>query len=110
MVLQEAEGETSLSLEDDGRRSAARFVEEVRKVELRRGEIEYISNVSGKTASAEEVTDPRYWGAVERVCEVRRRDRRINEEARRDTARSRAWGFVIQNWSGKQRLERLMRR
>jgi len=42
--------------------AAARFVEEVRKVELRRGEIEYISNVSGKTASAEEVTDPRYWG------------------------------------------------
>ncbi|HZF37938.1 MAG TPA: acyltransferase domain-containing protein, partial [Blastocatellia bacterium] len=48
--------------------AAARFVEEVRKVELRRGEIEYISNVSGKTASAEEVTDPRYWGRQLREC------------------------------------------
>jgi acyl transferase domain-containing protein len=48
--------------------AAARYVEEVRKVELRRGEIEYISNVSGKVARAEEVTDPRYWGRQLREC------------------------------------------
>jgi len=47
---------------------AGRYVEEVRKVELRRGEIEYISNVSGKTARAEEMTDPRYWGRQLREC------------------------------------------
>lgn len=47
---------------------AARYVEEVRKVELKRGKIEYISNVSGKTSSAEEMTDPRYWGRQLREC------------------------------------------
>jgi acyl transferase domain-containing protein/acyl carrier protein len=47
---------------------AGRYVEEVRKVELRRGEIEYISNVSGKAARAEDMTDPRYWGRQLREC------------------------------------------
>jgi acyl transferase domain-containing protein len=48
--------------------AAARYVEEVRKVALRKGEIEYISNVSGKMARAEEMTDPRYWGLQLREC------------------------------------------
>jgi phthiocerol/phenolphthiocerol synthesis type-I polyketide synthase E len=47
---------------------AARYVEEVRKVELKEGEIEYISNVSGKMARAEEMTDPKYWGLQLREC------------------------------------------
>jgi phthiocerol/phenolphthiocerol synthesis type-I polyketide synthase E len=47
---------------------AAKYVEEVRKVELRRGEIEYISNVSGKAARVEEMTDPRYWGRQLMEC------------------------------------------
>jgi acyl transferase domain-containing protein/acyl carrier protein len=47
---------------------AAKYVEEVRKVKLREGEIEYISNVSGKAARAEEMTDPEYWGRQVREC------------------------------------------
>jgi phthiocerol/phenolphthiocerol synthesis type-I polyketide synthase E len=41
---------------------AERYVEEVRKVGLRRGEVEYISNVSGRIAREEEMKDARYWG------------------------------------------------
>src|SRR5262249_23006736 len=40
---------------------AARYVEEVRKVRLRQGEIEYVSNVTGKIAGAREMTDANYW-------------------------------------------------
>jgi acyl transferase domain-containing protein/acyl carrier protein len=42
--------------------AAKRYVEEVKKVGLRAGEIEYVSNVTGKTARAEEMTEARYWG------------------------------------------------
>jgi acyl transferase domain-containing protein len=42
--------------------AAERYVEEVRKVELREGEIEYVSNVTGRRAGAEEMTEARYWG------------------------------------------------
>ena len=42
--------------------AAARYVEEVRKVKLKPGEIEYISNVTGKAARGEEMTEARYWG------------------------------------------------
>jgi acyl transferase domain-containing protein/acyl carrier protein len=48
--------------------AAAKFVEEVRKVELRKGDIEYISNVSGRVVRPEEMTDPRYWGRQMREC------------------------------------------
>jgi acyl transferase domain-containing protein/acyl carrier protein len=48
--------------------AAARFVEEVRKVELRKGDIEYISNVSGRMVRPEEMTDPKYWGRQMREC------------------------------------------
>jgi phthiocerol/phenolphthiocerol synthesis type-I polyketide synthase E len=47
---------------------AARYVEEVRKVRLRQGRIEYISNVSGKVARAEEMTEASYWGRQMREC------------------------------------------
>jgi phthiocerol/phenolphthiocerol synthesis type-I polyketide synthase E len=41
---------------------ASRYVEEVRKVSLRKGGIEYISNVSGRVMSEQEMTSPSYWG------------------------------------------------
>jgi phthiocerol/phenolphthiocerol synthesis type-I polyketide synthase E len=47
---------------------AARFVEEVARVKLRRGEIDCISNVTGKSARVEEMTDARYWGRQLREC------------------------------------------
>lgn len=48
--------------------AAASYVEEVRKVKLRQGQIEYISNVSGKIAKAEDSTDATYWGRQMREC------------------------------------------
>lgn len=47
---------------------SARYVVEVGRVRLRPGEIEYISSVTGRTARAEEVTDPAYWGRQMREC------------------------------------------
>jgi acyl transferase domain-containing protein/acyl carrier protein len=47
---------------------AARYVEEVKKVRLKPGRIEYISNVSGKVATTEEMTDATYWGRQTREC------------------------------------------
>jgi phthiocerol/phenolphthiocerol synthesis type-I polyketide synthase E len=48
--------------------AAERYVGEVEKVKLRRGEIEFISNVSGRVAKEEEVRDARYWGRQMREC------------------------------------------
>jgi phthiocerol/phenolphthiocerol synthesis type-I polyketide synthase E len=50
-------------------KAAARFVEEVKKVKLRAGNVDYISNVSGKKAKVEEATEAEYWGRqmIERV-------------------------------------------
>jgi acyl transferase domain-containing protein/acyl carrier protein len=47
---------------------AARYVEEVRKVRLRQGQIEYISNVSGRVVRPEEMSDVTYWGRQIREC------------------------------------------
>ena len=47
---------------------SARYVEEVERVQLRPGKIKYISNVSGKPARAEDVTDAEYWGKQIRKC------------------------------------------
>jgi phthiocerol/phenolphthiocerol synthesis type-I polyketide synthase E len=48
--------------------AAASYVKEVEKVKLRPGRIEFISNLSGKVARAEEVTDAFYWGRQMREC------------------------------------------
>jgi phthiocerol/phenolphthiocerol synthesis type-I polyketide synthase E len=42
--------------------AAMRLVNEVRKVKLRNGKLPYISNVTGKIARVEEMTDANYWG------------------------------------------------
>jgi acyl transferase domain-containing protein len=47
---------------------AEKYVEEVKKVRLKRGEKEYISNVTGKAAREEEMREAEYWGRQAREC------------------------------------------
>jgi natural product biosynthesis luciferase-like monooxygenase protein len=44
------------------------FVNEVARVKLSAPQIPYLSNVTGKWITAEEVTDPQYWGRHLREC------------------------------------------
>lgn len=44
------------------------FVNEVARVKLRAPRIPYLSNVTGKWITAEEATDPQYWGRHLREC------------------------------------------
>jgi thioester reductase-like protein len=61
-----------------------RLVEEVRKLRPRAPEIPYLSNVTGTWITAEEATDPGYWGR--HLCQPVRFGRSL-EELRRDPSR-----------------------